>query len=64
MEGVNSNMVYCKNFGKCHNVPQCNNNTTKKEKNCNEDLPSWEFLKSATSHWKDEQYPRGVNTKR
>jgi hypothetical protein len=20
MEGVNSTMIYCKNFGKCHNV--------------------------------------------
>jgi hypothetical protein len=21
VEGVNSNMIYCKNFCKCHNVP-------------------------------------------
>jgi hypothetical protein len=26
MEGVNSTMIYCKNFCKCHNVPQHNNN--------------------------------------
>jgi hypothetical protein len=26
MERVNSNMIYCNNFGKCHNVPQYNNN--------------------------------------
>jgi hypothetical protein len=27
--GVNSTMIYCKNFGKCHNVPQYNNNFLK-----------------------------------
>jgi hypothetical protein len=21
MEGMNSTMIYCKNFGKCHNIP-------------------------------------------
>jgi hypothetical protein len=26
MEGVNSTMIYCKNFCKCHNVPPDNNN--------------------------------------
>jgi hypothetical protein len=29
---VNSAMIYCKNFGKCHNVPQYNNNKKKKRK--------------------------------
>jgi hypothetical protein len=29
MEGVNSTMIYCKNFCKCHIVPQYNNNNNK-----------------------------------
>jgi hypothetical protein len=28
--GVNSTMIYCKNFCKCHNVPQCSNKKDKK----------------------------------
>jgi hypothetical protein len=30
MEGVNSTMIYCKHFCKCHNVPQYNNIITVK----------------------------------
>jgi hypothetical protein len=26
MEGMNLTMIYCRNFCKCHNVPQHNNN--------------------------------------
>jgi hypothetical protein len=33
MEGMNSTMICCKNFGKCHNVHQYNNNTVIKKKN-------------------------------
>jgi hypothetical protein len=29
--GVNSTMIYCKNFCRCHSVPQYNNNMTKKD---------------------------------
>jgi hypothetical protein len=29
MEGVNSTMIYCKNFGKCHNVPSVQNKKKK-----------------------------------
>jgi hypothetical protein len=32
VRGVNSTMIFCKNFCKCHNVPQYNNNIIKKEK--------------------------------
>jgi hypothetical protein len=32
MEGVNSTMIYCKNFCTCHNVPQYNNNNNNTEK--------------------------------
>jgi hypothetical protein len=31
-DGVNLTMIYCKNFGKCHNYPQYNNNKIKKKK--------------------------------
>jgi hypothetical protein len=32
MEEVNSTMIDCKNFCKCHNVPQYNNNKKKKKR--------------------------------
>jgi hypothetical protein len=32
MEGVNSTMIYCKNFCKCHNVPWYKNNIIKTNK--------------------------------
>jgi hypothetical protein len=32
MEGVNSTMIYCKNFCKHHNVFQFNNNIVKNKK--------------------------------
>jgi hypothetical protein len=33
MEGVNSTMIHCKNFCKCHHVPpQCKNNEKKKKR--------------------------------
>jgi hypothetical protein len=36
MERVNSTTIYCKNFCKCHNVPQYNNNN-----NDNKDYVPW-----------------------
>jgi hypothetical protein len=42
VEGVNSSMIYCKNFCKCHNVTPPN--TTIKNKQNPNILPLWEKL--------------------
>jgi hypothetical protein len=41
--GVNSSMIYCKNFCKCHNVPPPSTTINKKEKTINNNIY---FLKS------------------
>jgi hypothetical protein len=33
MEGVNSSMIYCRNFCECHNVPPAQNNMIIKKMN-------------------------------
>jgi hypothetical protein len=48
MKGMNSTMIYYKNFGKYHNVPQYNNNLKKKKENNNKCW--WVFGEERSAH--------------
>jgi hypothetical protein len=55
MEEVDSTMIYCEHFCKCHNVPQCKNNKMIKKIN----ITKWK-IKKITSGQKTHEEMLGI----